>query len=338
MTLKLQLALGLLILLPAFSSAAPAPEDAFGVNQALSPGLNYGAIFDAKPPEGWGLLAKEGDFKIMAAAGFKSVRLPVRWSAKAAESEPYALDPLFLARVDSMVQAALDQGLYVVLDFHNFEELMADPQGQEARFLGIWKQLSAHYRSYPKKLLFEILNEPHDKLTPELWNRLYPKALALIRRDNPDRLVFLGTADWGGAKSLAALRPPEQDRNLILSFHDYAPFHFTHQGAEWVGPQSQAWLGTRWTGSYAQREELRRDFAQAAAYAKARQLPLNLGEFGANAKADQASRVLWTAAMAGLARRFGFSSMYWEFKSGNFGVYDEKRGTWRMDLRDALLK
>ena len=106
MTLKLQLALGLLILLPAFSSAAPAPEDAFGVNQALSPGLNYGAIFDAKPPEGWGLLAKEGDFKIMAAAGFKSVRLPVRWSAKAAESEPYALDPLFLARVDSMVQAA----------------------------------------------------------------------------------------------------------------------------------------------------------------------------------------------------------------------------------------
>lgn len=326
-----------LFLLLGQGGQAQAPLDVFSLNQALSPGLNYGAIFDAKPPEGWGLIAQEQDFKIMALAGFKSVRMPVRWSAKAEASAPYALDPVFLARVDRMVDAALAQGLYVVLDFHNFEELMADPQGQEDRFLGIWQQLAQHYRSYPRSLLFELLNEPHDKLSPTLWNRLYPKALAIVRRENPDRVVFIGTADWGGAHSLALLRLPRGDRNLILSFHDYTPFHFTHQGAEWVGPQSQAWLGTRWTGSYAEMVELKKDFDSVAAYAKAQQVPVNLGEYGANAKAHQGSRVLWTAAMARLARRYGFSSMYWEFKSNTFGVYDERAGAWRKDLKEAIL-
>lgn len=314
--------------------------DADAINHSLSPGINYGGIFDAKPPEGWGLSARTGDFKIIAAAGFKGLRLPVRWDAEAGLDPPYNLAPAFLARVDRMVNAALASGLMVVLVFHNFDGLMADPAGQRKRFLGIWAHLAHHYSRYPRTLLFEILNEPSDKLTqtPELWNALLPQALAVIRRENPDRVVLVGPVFWGNAQALDWLRLPAGDRNLILSFHDFAPFRFTHQGAPWVGPQTQAWLGTRWTGSTVENEELLSDFDEAASYARARGLPVNLGEYGVYAKADEASRVLWTAAMSRTARRYGFSYIYWDFKSGGFGAYEEKVGKWRDGLKDAMLR
>jgi endoglucanase len=326
-------ALLLLMLSPSWAGA-----DALAVNRSLSPGINYGNVFDADPPEGWGLTAKPEDFKTMAAAGFKAVRLPVRWNAKAMGQAPYTLDPGFLGRVDTMVRAALAAGLWVVLDFHHYNELYDDPAAQTDRFLGIWRQLSAHYRTYPPTLLFEILNEPHAKLGPEQWNALYPKALAVIRADNPDRVVLIDPADWGGIHGLDTLRLPGGDPNLILSFHDYAPFHFTHQGASWVGGDSLAWLGTRWTGSFAEEESMREDFAKVKAFAEGAHVPVNLGEYGAISLADQASRVRWTRAMGQAAIRDGFSRFYWEFKAQGFGAYDEKAGRWREDLRDAIVQ
>ena len=39
-----------------------------------------------------------------------------------------------------------------------------------------------------------------------------------------------------------------QDPNLIVTIHNYEPFHFTHQGAGWVEGGSD-WLGTGWDGT-----------------------------------------------------------------------------------------
>jgi endoglucanase len=327
----------LILFLRTASARAGVILDAAAMNRALSPGMNYGAIFDAKPPEGWGWVAKEGDFKVIAEGGFRGLRLPIRWDAEAGSGAPYTIDPRFFARIDRMLAAALGAGLTVVLDFHNFDGLMADPEGQKARFLGLWDQIAHHYRSYPRTVLFEVLNEPHDRLTPELWNALLPQALAVIRRENPDRVVLIGTADWGGIQALDSLHLPTGDSNLILSFHDYSPFHFTHQGATWVGPQSQAWVGTRWIGSFSETEELRGDFERVDAYARAHGVPVNLGEYGSSDAADEASRVLWTSAMSRAARRFDFSYFYWEFKAGTMAVYDGNAGKWRAGLKDAIL-
>ncbi|HTA17251.1 MAG TPA: glycoside hydrolase family 5 protein [bacterium] len=327
--------LSLLWTAPAQAQGLP---DAHAINRSLSPGINYGGVFDVRPHEGEALSAREGDFKIIAAAGFKGLRLPVQWDAEAGLAPPYTLDHAYLARVDRMVNAALGSGLTVVLDVHNFDGFMADPAGQRERFLGIWAQLAHHYRGYPRTLLLEVLNEPHDKLTPELWNALMPQALAVIRRENPDRVVVLEAADWGNTPDLAWLRLPTGDRNLILSFHDFAPFRFPPQGAPWVGPQTRAWVGTAWTGSSIEDDMLRNDFDEAASYGWARGLPVNVGEYGVFAKADEASRVLWTGAMSRAARRYGFSYIYWDFKSKNFGAYDEKAGKWRDDLKNAILR
>jgi len=196
--------------------------------------MNLGNALEAPNEGDWGVILKESYFQAIKTAGFTSIRLPVRWSAHAKETPPYTIDPHFFARVDWAVHQALSRKLLLVLNIHHYEALMENPTTQKARFLGLWTQIAEHYQNSPPELLFEILNEPHGNLTPSLWNLLLADALSVIRRSNPARTVIIGTANWGGLGALDYLTIPAEEQNAIVTIHYYEPFHFTHQGAEWV--------------------------------------------------------------------------------------------------------
>jgi endoglucanase len=74
----------------------------------------------------------------------------------------------------------------------------------------------------------------------------------------------------------------------------------------------------------------------AAAWGKANNRPIFMGEFGAYSKADQASRVRWTSFMRSESEKRNFSWAYWEFGAG-FGAYDRTTKAWRQDLLGALV-
>ena len=122
-----------------------------------------------------------------------------------------------------------------------------------------------------------------------------------------------------------------------MSFHHYyQPFNFTHQGASWVGQQSNAWLGTEWTGTDKEKQDIISHLDQAVKWANENQLPLFMGEFGAYSKADMDSRARWTEFVAREAEKREMSWAYWEFGAG-FGVYDRARGEWNEPLLNALM-
>ena len=131
------------------------------------------------------------------------------------------------------------------------------------------------------------------------------------------------------------MKLPDDDRHLIDTFHYYSPFKFTHQGAPWLGAQSQSWLGTKWTGTPAEKQAVIRDLDRAIQWAVEHRRPMYMGEFGTYEKADVESRARWTRFLAdeSIARKIGFA--YWEFCSG-FGVYDAKNGQWVELLKKAL--
>jgi endoglucanase len=103
-----------------------------------------------------------------------------------------------------------------------------------------------------------------------------------------------------------------------------------------VGDQSQKWLGKTWNGTPADIQGLRNEFEKAVAFSKRNKAPIYVGEFGAYNKADLASRVRWTKAITQLSKEYGFSTAYWEFKSG-FGIYDAGTGLWNEELKAALV-
>jgi len=302
----------------------------------LGRGVNLGNALDA-PQEGeWGVTLKESYFEQIKTAGFDSVRIPVRWSAHAESSPPYRIDPKFFDRVDWVIRQALQRRLQAVLNMHHYNEIFEQPDAHRERFLALWKQIAEHYQDQPPALLFELLNEPNSKLLADKWNRLLAETIAVVRRSNPTREIVVGPVAWNGIKELPTLELPEKDRHLIVTVHYYNPFHFTHQGASWAGPDSQQWLGTKWTGTPAEKKGVQRDFDTAIAWAVKHHRPIWLGEFGAYSKADLESRARWTRFVAdeALKRKMGFA--YWEFCAG-FGIYDPQRHEWIRPLKDALL-
>jgi len=312
------------------------PPDPFKVNSQLYPGINIGNALEAPNEGDWGVTIRDDYFSIIKEAGFNSVRIPIRWSTHAEVDSPYTIDAFFLNRVKHVVDIALDNDLYIVINIHHYEEIFQNPVEHKDRFLSIWQQIGSCFQDYPTSLIFEVLNEPHDNFTPELWNSYFPLAIDTIRRTNPNRTIIIGTAGWGGISALNDLVFPEDEQNLIITIHYYEPFHFTHQGAEWV-EGSGAWVGTEWSATMAEVNNLKNHFDQIESWASENNRPIYIGEFGAYSKADMNSRSLWTSYVVNQCKQHDFSWAYWEFCSG-FGAWNLNAESWHQLLLEALIQ
>lgn len=314
---------------------APDTVNVFEQNARIGRAINFGNALEAPNEGDWGVTLQEEYFKAIQQAGFQAVRIPIRWSAHAQAEAPYTIDSEFFNRVNWAIGRARANQLAVIINIHHYEEIFSQPQQQKTRFLSLWKQIATRYKDYPDDLLFEVLNEPHDQLDESLWNSFLAEAIDTIRVTNPRRTLIIGTAGWGGISALHQLQLPENDHNIILTIHYYNPFEFTHQGAEWADNSSQ-WLGTRWEGTFEQKQAVQNEFAQIQAWADSEHVPVFLGEFGAYHKAPLADRARWTSFVAREAERRGFSWAYWEFCSG-FGAYDAGSSSWNTELLQALI-
>lgn len=310
-------------------------HDAHYWNTLIGRGVNLGNALDAPKEGAWGVTLEENYFDLIAKAGFDSVRIPVRWSAHADKSAPYSIDNTFLDRVDWSIEQALSRKLVAIVNIHHYDEIYTSPENHKVRFFALWKQLAEHYKDYPGTLYFEILNEPNSKLSNKLWNQYAAEAIQLIRKSNPSRAIVIGPGQWNNITQLKNLKLPPEDKNLIVTFHYYLPFKFTHQGASWVGEKSKDWLGTQWTGSEQERQELTAHFDEAQQWAKKYDRPLYMGEFGAYSKADIVSRARWTSFVRSEAEKRQISWAYWEFCAG-FGIYDRNLKKWHNKLLHAL--
>jgi endoglucanase len=316
-------------------TSTPEPTSTPLTPVTLQRGINFGNMLEA-PSEGeWGLTVQEEYFDLVKEAGFDFIRLPVRWNTHAEGEWPYSIDPAFFARVDELVNWALERDLTMIVDFHHYEEMMWDPWSNRDRFLGIWKQVAEHYKDYPSNVLFELLNEPNDQLNASLWNQYLLEALTIVRETNPTRDIIIGPVNWNAYDWVSTLDVPD-DEHLIVTFHYYLPFQFTHQGAEWVR-ESDPWLGTSWDATGVEKAEITSHFNSVADWANRHHgVRILLGEFGAYSKAPPDSRVRWMAFVAREAERHGFAWAYWELASG-FGIYDPDAKVWREDLLKAVL-
>ncbi len=328
---------GLLAAAPASACSFDQPPQARAesCNRLLARSINFGNMLD-HAREGMAGPALRDEFIVLTAqAGFTAIRLPIRWDAQAADKPPYTIDPEFFARIDGVVKLALQHKLAIVLDMHHYTAMMSEPDTERARFLGLWKQVAEHYRDAPATVIFEVLNEPHAKLTQAKWNDALAAVLPVIRASNPHRTLIVGGSEWNNRKMLETLALPKDDRNLIATFHYYEPMALTHQGAEWVSGAA-AWAGTTWRGNAAELRALREAFDGVAEWSKREQRPVYLGEFGAYSKADAASRIAWTRAVREHAEARGFAWAYWELAAG-FGVLEPRALTWRQPLLSTLV-
>jgi endoglucanase len=337
----------------------------------LKRGMNFGDAMDAPNEGDWGWALSASDFSTVRAAGFDHVRVPMRISSHADPRPPYKIDGRFVKRMDWVIDQALSNDLAVIVDMHHYEPMMHAPKVHADRLVGLWRQIATRYRGLPPSVVFEILNEPTDKLTAEIWNPILARVIREIRAIDPDRTLIVEGAHWASAKDLRdTLEVPAGDPHLIGSFHMYAPMFFTHQGFGWMpsnydtrgvvfpGPPPHPVAPSAAANAMAESREfferynsepaetnpggpaaIVEQMEMAKAFADRTGLRVYLGEFGAGVNADVASRARWTRMARTEAEKRGFGWGYWDF-CRNFAAYATLgfTGRWVPEMKAALVE
>jgi len=314
------------------SAAAQIPPASAEPPPALRRGMNvlgYDPIWQ-DPKKG---RFEERHFAEIRKGGFDFVRVNLHGFKHMNAADK--LSPEFLSRVDWIVKHASAAGLSVILDEHEYEECSDDVAMCRRRLAAFWTQVAPRYKGAPDTVLFELLNEPHDKLDADTWNALFPDILAIVRKSNPKRRVVIGPTQWNNFSQLDTLKLPADDRNIVVTFHYYDPFPFTHQGAPWV-PDMLKVKGIEWKPE--QRAKIAEDFGKVAEWSQKTGREILLGEFGAYdvSGTPTAMRSAYTEAVAREAERHGFAWAYWQFDS-NFLAWDMKTNGWVEPIHKALI-
>ena len=297
--------------------------------------INMGNSLEPEQEGSWGgqPIAAQ-DFTRIKAAGFDTVRIPVRWHNKSSSQAPYTIDPAWMARVAQVVDQALAADLNVILNSHHFDPIHEDPLAVSAWHGGVWSQIAPRFKDYPTtRLWFELENEPHNKFDHSNLLATLAPALAAVRATNPTRPVIYGGENWSGVDSLATLPLPDDD-NVYPTFHYYEPFEYTHQGAEWTAPNVPA-PGRRY-GSAADASRLAADVEKVRAYiTRTGKVPF-MGETGAFDKhSATAERAAYHQAITDAFAPTGVGICTWAY-ANTFPFYDHAKGQWLPGMVEAL--
>jgi endoglucanase len=98
----------------------------------------------------------------LKASGFNTVRIPVYWGNMMAEDGTFTIDRDYLARVGEIIDYCRQDGMYVVINIHHYDEYIIKnyPKDQALTiFKNLWSQIAAYYKDYSDYLIFEGFNE-----------------------------------------------------------------------------------------------------------------------------------------------------------------------------------
>jgi endoglucanase len=178
------------------------------------------------------------------------------------------------------------------------------------------------------------MNEPVAD-DPEQWNMLLARVADSIRNWEPERVLVIGSNRWQSANTFDKLKVPENDKNIILSFHFYEPFHLTHYQASWTRLKDfngeVKYPGQIVINGTAEDEKrvynidtLEHMMRKPLELAERLQLQLYCGEFGVINKSPVQDKLAWYRDMVTIFEKHGIAYANWNFKAGSFGIVDDQ--------------
>ena len=195
----------------------------------------------------WGQpVTKPELMKMMAEAGFNTIRVPVTWYQEMDANGK--VNDAWMNRVKEVVDYVIDNGMYCILNVHHdtgadsdtFKSwLKASSKNHTAnkdKYEYLWKQIAETFKDYDDHLLFEAYNEMLDENST--WNEPsnktdgykaindYAKSFVTTVRNtggnNKDRNLIVNTYSASSKPdAMKNLDLPEEGNHIIFQVHSY---------------------------------------------------------------------------------------------------------------------
>ncbi len=293
--------------------------------KGMSRGINIGNTMDAPNGENtWGNpYIQQRAFNDYKNAGFTAVRIPITWDQHTLTYPPYTIDPVWLSRVEQVVDWGLQSGLFIIIDAHHEAWIKTwYSDSTVARFDSIWSQIATRFQGKSDSLIFEILNEPYPMSSANV-NSLNAQVLKIIRKTNPTRIVSFSGYMWSNSNELvSAAIPDPADKYLIGYYHSYDPYPF-------------GLVGTGTYGTASDINSTKAKFDQVTSWSISHNIPVILDEFGYMKNCDYNSRMCAYGTVVDQALSHGVGAFAWD-DGGDFPIYNRYNYTFN-EIKDILI-
>ena len=368
----------------------------YQVVEGMGRGINLGNVLSAPTEGNWAPAVFETYFTDVKDAGFTNVRIPVdfygdrttgstasfsitsgTFSNYTGSISDFTVNPGYLDRLKTVVDWSYSRGLYTVIDFHGanlksefvytFDSVKtaythpnsAKRAADLMKFKSIWTAIANKFITYDEKLIFEVINEPYFHMSAAEMDALNTLIISTIRAtggNNVTRSIIITGGTLRSHEAPTAIGTTDSgyltDEYLIASFHYYQPFNFTSSSTN----DSPVFI---W-GSASEKAALISEFNVVKAWSEDHNIPITLGEFGAdNANGinyetgtvgvgpAEADRIEYHRFVAEQAIIRGFSFSVWcqgttkktiHLRTDNPSTNNAVSGTWVTGVKDALLE
>ena len=285
--------------------------------------------------------------KAVADKGFNAIRIPVRWINHVNNTTEMAVNPEWLARVKEVVDWALAENMYVIINSHHEDWYDRNPyyskQEENNRKLGaLWTSIATYFRDYGERLVFAGTNEitvnwsapsTEQQKVQNSYNQTFVDAVRNTGGKNYYRNLVVQTFACSPYHGLNGFTIPNDkvEGRLSVEFHYYDPYDYCGNCTYYYWGEAYKDKGSIITNST--ESTITNLFDRVFNTWMKQGLGVVMGEYGVSnhftnddKQTQMENMQYYLKCVVGEARKHGFAAFAWDnnqFNNGseNFGIF-----------------
>ncbi len=253
--------------------------------------------------------------------GFNTVRIPITWGTMI-NDEDYSIDEKWISRVQDIVDYAVAQDMYVIINIHHdgaeqtgwLRVAADDIDAVYEKFEGVWRTIANRFKDYDEHLIFESMNEVqgdnttgvgHDTEVINNLNQIFVNVVRSTGSNNAYRYLsvpgrYTNIANTTNPQNGFELPDDTVENRLFVAVHYY----------DWQFGMAENTTATEW--SYNSAITLQGEFEKLVETFTSKGIPVILGEYGCINKNNPENRAYHLEVVNRLCQQDGVVPVYWD--------------------------